>query len=49
MTSEFCTMSSNAPLVTTDGLGHRKILRDPAVVERVVDFVSARDRLGRTA
>jgi pimeloyl-ACP methyl ester carboxylesterase len=28
-----------APLVTTEGLGHRKILRDPGVVERVVDFV----------
>ena len=42
-------VSINAPLVTTEGLGHRKILRDPAVVERVVDFVSAQDRLGRTA
>ena len=41
--------SIKAPLVTTEGLGHRKILRDPAVVERVVDFVSARDTLGRTA
>ena len=41
--------SIGAPLVTTEGLGHRKILRDPAVVERVVDFVSARDTLGRTA
>ena len=41
--------SIKAPLVTTEGLGHRKILRDPAVVERVVDFVSARDPLGRTA
>lgn len=29
-----------APLVTTGGLGHRKILRDPAVVARVVEFVS---------
>ena len=41
--------SIGAPLVTTEGLGHRKILRDPAVVERVVDFVSAQDKLGRTA
>ena len=32
----------DAPLVTTEGLGHRKILRDPAVVERVVEFVGAR-------
>ena len=38
--------SIDAPLVTTEGLGHRKILRDPAVVERVVDFVSARDSAG---
>jgi pimeloyl-ACP methyl ester carboxylesterase len=38
-----------APLVTTEGLGHRKILRDPAVVERVVDFIDAETRLGRTA
>jgi pimeloyl-ACP methyl ester carboxylesterase len=37
--------SIQAPLVTTEGLGHRKILRDPAVVERVVDFVSAQDQL----
>jgi pimeloyl-ACP methyl ester carboxylesterase len=41
--------SIGAPLVTTDGLGHRKILHDPAVVERVVGFVSAQDELGRTA
>ena len=41
--------SIGAPLVTTEGLGHRKILRDPAVVERVVDFVSARGRLEQTA
>jgi pimeloyl-ACP methyl ester carboxylesterase len=33
--------SVGAPLLTTDGLGHRKILRDPAVVARVVDFVSS--------
>ena len=39
----------DAPLVTTEGLGHRKILRDPAVVERVVDFVGAETKLGRTA
>jgi pimeloyl-ACP methyl ester carboxylesterase len=28
-----------APLVATEGLGHRKVLRDPGVVERVVGFV----------
>lgn len=28
----------NAQLVLTEGLGHRKILRDPAVIERVVAF-----------
>jgi pimeloyl-ACP methyl ester carboxylesterase len=38
-----------APLVTTEGLGHRKILRDPAVVQRVVEFVGAGRELGRTA
>ncbi|MEA2425251.1 MAG: hypothetical protein QOH13_1661 [Thermoleophilaceae bacterium] len=38
-----------APLVTTQGLGHRKILRDPAVVERVVEFVAGEDSLDRTA
>lgn len=32
--------SIDAPLVTTEGLGHRKILRDPEVVARVVDFVT---------
>lgn len=38
-----------ARLVTTRGLGHRKILRDPAVVEQVVGFVGGRDSLHRTA
>jgi pimeloyl-ACP methyl ester carboxylesterase len=38
-----------APLVTTQGLGHRKILRDPAVVEQVVGFVGGRAQLHRTA
>jgi len=38
-----------APLVTTHGLGHRKILRDPAVVEQVVSFVAGRSELDRTA
>lgn len=32
-----------ARLVTTDGLGHRKILRDPSVIQAVADFV-AEDR-----
>jgi pimeloyl-ACP methyl ester carboxylesterase len=41
--------SVGAPLVTTEGLGHRKILRDPAVVDRVVDFVGTQARLGRSA
>lgn len=38
-----------ARLVTTRGLGHRKILRDPAVVEQVVGFVGGRGSLHRTA
>jgi pimeloyl-ACP methyl ester carboxylesterase len=41
--------SIHAPLVTTEGLGHRKILRDPAVVDQVVEFVSRDRELGRTA
>lgn len=32
---------SDAELVTTEGLGHRAILRDPAVIERVVAFLKA--------
>lgn len=35
----------DARLVTTEGLGHRRILRDPAVVAAVVDFI----RSGRRA
>jgi pimeloyl-ACP methyl ester carboxylesterase len=34
----------DARLVTTDGLGHRRILRDPAVVGEVVDFVRSGER-----
>lgn len=34
--------SIGAPLVTTDGLGHRKILRDREVIAQVVDFVEGR-------
>jgi pimeloyl-ACP methyl ester carboxylesterase len=32
--------SIGAPLVTTDGLGHRRILADPGVVGMVVEFVT---------
>jgi pimeloyl-ACP methyl ester carboxylesterase len=35
----------DARLVTTEGLGHRRILRDPQVVAEVVDFVRARERV----
>ena len=34
----------DARLVTTEGLGHRRILRDPAVVAEVVDFVRDGER-----
>lgn len=34
-----------ATLVTTGGLGHRRILRDPGVVSRVVEFVGSRGRV----
>ena len=30
----------DAPLITTEGLGHRKVLRDPEVVRTVVEFVT---------
>ena len=39
----------DAPLVTTEGLGHRKILRDPAVIERVVGFVGGERAMDRSA
>ncbi|MFC7359714.1 alpha/beta fold hydrolase [Nocardioides astragali] len=39
--------SIGAPLVTTDGLGHRKILRDREVIGHVVDFVEGRGIGGR--
>jgi len=29
-----------APLISTEGLGHRKLLRDPAVVHAVVEFIT---------
>jgi pimeloyl-ACP methyl ester carboxylesterase len=32
--------SIDAPLITTEGLGHRKVLRDPDVVQTVVEFVA---------
>ena len=35
--------SIDAPLVTTEGLGHRKILRDRDVIARVVEFVSGQE------
>lgn len=31
----------HARLLSTDGLGHRRILRDPGVVSRVIDFVTS--------
>jgi len=34
----------DARLVTTDGLGHRRILRDPAVVAQVVAFLTGGER-----
>lgn len=39
--------SIGAPLITTEGLGHRKILRDREVVATVVGFVT--DEVGRQA
>jgi pimeloyl-ACP methyl ester carboxylesterase len=39
----------DARLVTTTGLGHRRILRDPAVVARVVDFLAPTPDRARSA
>jgi pimeloyl-ACP methyl ester carboxylesterase len=39
----------DAPLITTEGLGHRKVLRDPEVVNSVVEFVSGARALGASA
>jgi predicted ATPase len=35
----------DARLVTTHGLGHRRILRDPSVIEASVDFVAGERKL----
>ena len=32
--------SIGAPLITTEGLGHRKVLRDPEVVRTIVEYVA---------
>ena len=34
----------DAAMVTTDGLGHRRILRDPQVIAEVLDFVGPAER-----
>ncbi len=40
----------NAELVTTEGLGHRRIVHDPAVVARAVSFLAEEEQRGdRTA
>ena len=41
--------SIGAPLVTTEGLGHRKILRDRDVIAQVVEFVSGRGIEGQVS
>ena len=38
-----------APLITTAGLGHRKLLRDPSIIGRVVEFVAAEHAFEKTA
>jgi pimeloyl-ACP methyl ester carboxylesterase len=43
------TMNTGARLIATDGLGHRRILRDRHVVESAVNFVTRGVRSGRLA
>jgi pimeloyl-ACP methyl ester carboxylesterase len=38
-----------APLITTEGLGHRKILRDPETVRTIVEFVTGERVMGVSA
>ncbi len=39
----------NARLVSTEGLGHQRILRDARVIEQIVDFVSSAGEIERVA
>lgn len=39
----------DVPLITTEGLGHRKILRDPETVRTIVEFVTGERALGESA
>lgn len=43
------TMNTGARLIATDGLGHRRILRDRHVVDSAVNFVTRGVRAGRLA
>jgi hypothetical protein len=42
-------MGTGARLIATDGLGHRRILRDRHVVDNAVSFVTRGVRTGRLA
>ena len=44
LSAELADTLPDARLVTTDGLGHRRILRDPRVVAEVVEFLTVGDR-----
>ena len=40
-------MLPGAELMVTRGLGHNRLLADPAVVTAIVDFVAAQEMTGR--
>ena len=46
---DLAASSPNAELWTTEGLGHRRVLRDASVTDAAVDFISGGDRVAEEA